>query len=157
MAITASMLAAILHEELEADQWGDIDPFWIKMASEGKLDSDEANYVQAKALVEVFERVAERLNENEHDNRERERVFKVGCEFYAATGEVLTKKCYQQAACVGETPDKHHQYVLCIEHGREWVSLEWSRSRGPARLVTHLGTPCTISDDGTIVPTEEQS
>ncbi len=162
--ITAAQLARLLHEELDRDDWGDVEPYWIKLAGEPDPEDPEEDAdhrEQAQALREVFTRVAKKLNYAERDERERERVFKVGCEWFIATAPSAPipplPKCRQAPTCVGETPGHKSQYVLCTMHGREWTPF-WigveSRTK-PSRLVTHLGEPCTISETGEIVVTEE--
>jgi hypothetical protein len=62
--LTAERLAALLHEELEADDWGDIEPHWFKLFADGETDdlniSDEA-----VSLGDVLERVVERVRDED--------------------------------------------------------------------------------------------
>lgn len=58
----AEMLARILHEELEKDGWGDIDPYLFKEVSESggaKAQMSEDAY----ALEDVLARVCRRIEE----------------------------------------------------------------------------------------------
>jgi len=60
--LTAKKLAKFLYEELDRDDWGDIDPLWIQAVSEG-IDPDDSDYEEEKALSEVLERVVLRIRE----------------------------------------------------------------------------------------------
>ena len=51
--ITARELGKLLFQELERDQWGDIDPWWFK---------PDYDVGESKDLYEVLERVVKRLN-----------------------------------------------------------------------------------------------
>lgn len=62
--ITARELAALLSMELERDNWGDIDPYWIERVGAVSLEDIESDhYNDVEALRKVFERVAERVNQ----------------------------------------------------------------------------------------------
>ena len=70
MKITGEKLAELLHEELEIDGWGDIDPIWVQMAADGSCDEPEVEGAvrsfnedkqSAQELRELFNRVAQKL------------------------------------------------------------------------------------------------
>lgn len=61
--LTARDIAWALSQCLEADSWGDVDPWWIKRVAEAPLeDPEDDHYEQVEALRKVFERAAEMLN-----------------------------------------------------------------------------------------------
>lgn len=62
--LTTERLATLLSEELEADGWGDIDPWWIKMVAEGDHTEDDDHHEQAEALAKVLDRVVKRIKED---------------------------------------------------------------------------------------------
>jgi len=62
--LTTERLAEILHEELDRDDWGDVDPFWIRMVSEGNHTEDDEHHEDAEALANVLDRVVARLKED---------------------------------------------------------------------------------------------
>lgn len=59
--LTTERLAQILSEELEADGWGDIDPYWVQMVGDGDYDEDNDHHDDAEALGKVLDRVVARL------------------------------------------------------------------------------------------------
>lgn len=61
MTIGARELAKLLAEELERDQWGDIDPYLFRMIADGHAPTSGHDDVQGAALARVLERVAARL------------------------------------------------------------------------------------------------
>lgn len=62
--MTARQLAALLSAELEADGWGDVDPWWIKGVAESDVsDPDDDHSEQIEALRKVFERAAAKLDQ----------------------------------------------------------------------------------------------
>jgi hypothetical protein len=61
--LTTERLATLLHEELERESWGDVDPYWIQMVAEGDHTEDDDHHEQAEALAKVFDRVVARLKE----------------------------------------------------------------------------------------------
>jgi hypothetical protein len=61
--LTTERLATLLFEELDRDDWGDVDPYWIKMVAEGDYDEDDDHHDQAEALGKVLDRVVTRLKE----------------------------------------------------------------------------------------------
>ena len=64
--LTASLLAKILYEELDRDDWGDIDPHWIKEAQRNDIDTsddpDDPEHRDIGGMKKVLERVVERIN-----------------------------------------------------------------------------------------------
>jgi len=60
--LPAKILSQFLYEELEAENWGDIDPYWFKIFANGDIE-DLDNCSEALALGEVLERVVERIRE----------------------------------------------------------------------------------------------
>jgi len=62
MTLTAMMLAKILHEEFDKDDWGDIDPSHFGAIAQG-IDHDDDNADEHVALEIVLKRVAKRLDE----------------------------------------------------------------------------------------------
>jgi len=58
--LTTERLATLLHEELERDGWGAVDPYWIQMVAEGNYTEDDDHHDQAEALGKV---VVARLKE----------------------------------------------------------------------------------------------
>jgi hypothetical protein len=62
--LTAEVLARLLHEELEADDWGDLEPYWFKLFADG--ESDDLNLSdEAVALGDVLERVVDRIQDED--------------------------------------------------------------------------------------------
>lgn len=61
--LTSERLATLLHEELESENWGDLDPYWIRMVAEGSYTEDDDHHAQAEALGKVFDRMVARLKE----------------------------------------------------------------------------------------------
>jgi len=61
--LTTERLATLLHEELDRDGWGDVDPYWIQMVAEGNYTPDDGHHDQAEALGKVLDRVVARLKE----------------------------------------------------------------------------------------------
>ena len=61
--LTTERLATLLHEELDRDDWGAIDPHWIQMAAEGNHTEEDNHHEQAEALAKVLDRVVKRLKE----------------------------------------------------------------------------------------------
>ena len=60
--LTAQKLAEILYKELEADNWGDIDPYIFKeIALQEKGWTDNEEYVPF--MEKLLERVIEKINE----------------------------------------------------------------------------------------------
>ena len=62
--LTTERLATLLHEELERDGWGHVDPYWIQMVAEGGYTADDDHHDQAEALGKVLDRVVARLKED---------------------------------------------------------------------------------------------
>lgn len=62
--LTTERLAMLLHEELDRDGWGAVDPYWIKMVAEGGYIADDDHHDQAEALGKVLDRVVARLKED---------------------------------------------------------------------------------------------
>lgn len=56
------ILAKLLSQELERDNWGTIDPFWIKLAADSSIehDDDSEDIRNAQAFLEVLGRVINR-------------------------------------------------------------------------------------------------
>ncbi|RJR10691.1 hypothetical protein C4588_02755 [Candidatus Parcubacteria bacterium] len=67
--LTAKELAWALYQELDRDNWGDVDPYWFKLAAEmpsnpnGRSDEFDEGQEEARALLAVLEQVAARLNQ----------------------------------------------------------------------------------------------
>ena len=61
--LTTERLATFLHEELDRDRWGHVDPYWIQMVGEGGYLPDDDHHDQAEALGKVLDRVVARLKE----------------------------------------------------------------------------------------------
>ena len=61
--LTTERLATLLHEELERESWGDVDPYWIQMVAEGSYTEEDSHHDQAEALAKVLDRVVKRLKE----------------------------------------------------------------------------------------------
>jgi len=59
-AITAQLLAFLLVEELDRDDWSDIDLEWLEQVARGQCN--DPAFGQAGALAQVLDRVAARLN-----------------------------------------------------------------------------------------------
>lgn len=59
--LTAKALAQALHHELEADGWGDIDPWWIKEIADGD-DPEHDEQEEIRALYVAFAKAAQKLN-----------------------------------------------------------------------------------------------
>jgi hypothetical protein len=62
--LTTERLATLLHEELDRESWGDVDPYWIQMVAEGNHTEDDHHHEQAEALAKVLDRVVARLKED---------------------------------------------------------------------------------------------
>lgn len=60
--MTTEELARVLYEELERDQWGDIDPYWLKMIATGADSEDEDDASDVASLRAVLDRVVARLD-----------------------------------------------------------------------------------------------
>lgn len=61
--LTTERLATILVEELDRDNWGHIDPTWLRMVAEGNYTPDDDHHDQAEALGKVLDRVRNRIKE----------------------------------------------------------------------------------------------
>ena len=61
--LTTERLATLLHEELERESWGDVDPYWIQMVADGNYTEEDDHHDQAEALAKVLDRVVKRLKE----------------------------------------------------------------------------------------------
>lgn len=63
MKISAEQLAFLLYEELDRDQWGDVDPYLFKhIVLRRDLDPEpDDNDADAAALRQVLTRVVDRL------------------------------------------------------------------------------------------------
>ena len=61
--LTTERLATLLLEELEKDDWGDIDLCWLQMVAEGNHTEEDDGHEQAEAMYQVFDRVVKRLKE----------------------------------------------------------------------------------------------
>ena len=61
--LTTERLATLLHEELERDGWGNVDPRWIQMVADGSYTEDDDHHDQAEALGKALDRVVARLIE----------------------------------------------------------------------------------------------
>ena len=61
--LTTERLATLLHEELDREGWGAVDPRWIEMVADGTHTEDDDHYEQAEALGKVLDRVVARLKE----------------------------------------------------------------------------------------------
>ena len=65
MMVTGEKLAGMISEELEKDGWGDIEPYWFKVAAgmvEREENEDPENLENGAALRQALDRVANRLN-----------------------------------------------------------------------------------------------
>ena len=62
--LTAERLARLLYEELEADDWGDIEPHWFKLFADGDEDDDDFSE-EAEALGEVLTRIVDRIRDKD--------------------------------------------------------------------------------------------
>lgn len=64
--LTAQALAQILHEELERDHWGEIDPGWLFAVAQNLSGEDAGNEEDQEAvrsLREALGRAAARINQ----------------------------------------------------------------------------------------------
>lgn len=69
MPVELRRLAALLYEEFERDQWGDVDPYLFAMVADGRIDGvdadgeplDEDLADGARGVHEVLARVCARL------------------------------------------------------------------------------------------------
>lgn len=61
--LTTERLATLLHEELAAEGWGMIDPYWIRMVADGAHLEGDADHEEAESLAKVLDRVVARLKE----------------------------------------------------------------------------------------------
>ena len=61
--LTTERLATLLHEELEREGWGHVDPHWVGMVADGNYTEDDDHHDQAEALGKVLDRVVARLKE----------------------------------------------------------------------------------------------
>lgn len=62
--LTTERLAEIIIEELDRDDWGDVDTEWIRMVAQGCYDEDDAGHDDAEAMKSVLDRVVERIKED---------------------------------------------------------------------------------------------
>lgn len=61
--LTTRELARVLALSLDIDQWGDVDPFWIRgVAETDRADSDDDHAEQIEALRVVFQRVVDHFH-----------------------------------------------------------------------------------------------
>lgn len=62
--MTAKKLAALLHEELDSEAWGDLDPeLFLIIATEGDgYSPDDPTLMEAKSLEAVLDRCLARLS-----------------------------------------------------------------------------------------------
>lgn len=58
--LTVKALAKLMCEELERDNWGDVDPYLFRTIAEG-IPADYDNSHDARALQKVLKRVVARL------------------------------------------------------------------------------------------------
>ena len=62
--LTVQQLAQFIHEELEKDAWGDIDPFLFEVLGTSKASPEDEEFSRdVQGMKEVLERVVARLNQ----------------------------------------------------------------------------------------------
>lgn len=118
MTITAKQLARIMFEELEREDWGDIDPYWFKWVAEPQ--DGEPDYIEVGELAAVLERVVSRLNAAPEPETAKwwECSWCDGCGWYEGGADPIQTKCEKCGGRGAHNRDAHRGRPIFDDEAR---------------------------------------